>query len=184
MQYKNCAGLLQNFMRDFLPTLWRHKPEELENNDIFYEEDDKVGALDRFAKWDKRMRSTFPETMQELYAKLKFNRDQEASVASLSAPAAWGPTDWTFAVYAIRFVFCQMLAGSEKESFESRRLSIALLDDIEKKMKEVDDEYETMKNARSDEGSPGPSRKRPCPQAPGSRKCAIDCLLTQLLTLG
>ena len=174
MQYKNCADLVENFMQHFLPTLWRHKPEELENNDIFYEEDDKVGALDRFAKWDKRMRSTFPDTMQELYANLKFNRNQEASVASPSAPADWGPTDWTFAVYAIRFVFCQMLTRSEKESFETRPLSIALLNDMEKK----------MKSARSDEGSPGPSRKRPCQETPGSRQCAIDCLLTRLLTLG
>ena len=184
MQYKNCADLVENFMQHFLPTLWRHKPEELENNIIFYDDEETVGALDRFAKWERFMRSVFAETMQELYAKLIFNRDQEASVASPSAPAAWGPTDWTFAVYAIRFVFCQMLAGSEKESFETRRLSIALLDDIEKKMKEVDDEYETMKNARSDEGSPGPSRKRPCAQAPGSGGCAINYMLTQLLTLG
>ena len=182
MQYKNCAELLENFMSDFLPTLWRHNPEALENNEIFNEEDDKVGALDRFANWDKRMRRSFAGTMQELYAKLEFNVDQEASVASPSAPAAWGPTDWTFTVYAIRFVFCQMLTRSEKESFESRPLSIALLDDMEKMMKEADDEYETMKSVRSDEGSPGPSRKRPCPQAPGSRKCAIDCLLTHMLS--
>ena len=184
MQYKNCAEFLESFMSLFLRNEWRNKQEELKHIILFYEEDDKIGALDRFAKWDKRMRSSFPETMQELYAKINFNSDQEASVESPSAPADWGPTDWTFTVYAIRFVLCQVLTRSEKESFESRPLSIALLDDMEQKMKDADDEYdmETRMNIRSVERSP--PRKRPCQETPGSRKCAIDCLLTQLLTLG
>ena len=135
MQYKNCVELLENFMRDFLPILWRNKEgEELDSIGAWGLDAETVGALDRFAYWDSGMRDIYPETMQDLYKKLEFDRDREANVASPSAPADWGPTDWTFTVYVIRFVFLELLPPSQKDSFKSRPLSIQLLDSIEKLM--------------------------------------------------
>ena len=166
MQYKNCVELLENFMRDFLPILWRNKEgEELDSIGAWGIDAETVGALDRFAYWDSGMHDIYPETMQDLYKKLEFDRDRQANVASPSAPADWGPTDWTFTVYVIRFVFLELLTRSEKDAFKSRPLSIALLDDMEEMMQKADDDKETMMKSRSVERSPSPSSKRPCAKA-------------------
>ena len=125
-------------MNDFLPTLWRNsktnKQEELDAIPRWCADEETITALDRFAYWDSCMRDAFPETIQNLYEKLKFERDREANVASPS-----GPTDWTFTVYVIRFVLlCLLLPSHTKKSFEARPLSIQLLDDMEEEMIKAD----------------------------------------------
>ena len=180
MQYKNCAELLENFMRYFLPKLWADKKgEELDAIDGWGIDKATVGALDRFAYWDNGMRDVYGETMQKLYNKLEFDRDEEANVASPSAPADWGPTDWTFTVYVIRFVFLELLPPSQKDSFKSRPLSIQLLDSIE--------------NFMNEERTPSPHRERRGMHTPepdkrtkelssllAQRVQSIDALLLQL----
>jgi hypothetical protein len=131
--YAECAYLLQNFMDEFLPTLWKNKREEVENIIIWREDEDTVTALDRFASWEVRMSDSFPETMQDLYNKLNFHRDRQETVPSPS-----GPHDWTFAVYVIRFTFMFLLHISSRRSFEDRPLSIQLLDDMEEEMIKAD----------------------------------------------
>jgi hypothetical protein len=154
-------------MRDFLPNLWSNKArEELDAIDGWGIDEATVGALDRFAYWDNGMRDVYGETMQKLYNELEFDRDREANVASPSAPADWGPTDWTFTVYVIRFVFLHLLSRSKKETFESRPLSITLLDDME-----------TFMNTSDEERTPSPHRERWGRDTPESHKRPIGLQL-------
>ena len=151
-------------MDNFLQTLWKNsktnRQEELENIIRWCEDEETVSALVRFAYWDSVMRDAFPETMQDLYKKLEFDRDRQANVASPSAAADWGPTDWTFTVYVIRFYFLQLLSRSQKEAFKSRPLSIELLDEMETMMKKADDDMETMMNTAGVERTRSPFRSR------------------------
>ena len=103
--------------------------------------------------------------MQDLYKKLKFERDREANVASPS-----GDTDWTFTVYVIRFVFLKLLSEVQKKSFEARPLSIQLLEDMEEEMIKADGRR-----------TPIPHRESRGRDTPQPEKRAIEHLLLRML---
>jgi hypothetical protein len=165
-EYRECALLLESFMDNFLPILWTNRPEELESIRVWNEDEETVPALDRFDHWDSLMRDSHPEAMQDLYGKLKFERDGEAHVDSASG------TDWTFAVHVIRFVFCHLLSSDEKKSFEARALCIQLLDDMEEAMIKADGRR-----------TPPPHQERRSRGTPEPQKIQIHSLLTRLRDL-
>ena len=75
------------------------------------------------------MSVSFPEVMQETYAKLQFDRNKEARVVSPSG------TDWTFLVHVIRYEFLKLqLAAGTRKPIADHALNMQLLHRIEREL--------------------------------------------------
>ncbi len=127
--YPKCADLLDRFMKTSLPALWSKKKVELNLIKSYFETLEKVAPFDSFWSWESCMYEDYADTMQELYRELGFHRSVENRVVSPSG------ADWTFLVYVIRYMFSSLVDKNTKEFFETKSLSIELLDQIEDEMR-------------------------------------------------
>ncbi len=153
-KYCECADLLWKFMDKTLPALWSKKTVELNLIKSWFVNLDKVPRFDNFCAWESCMNDDYPETMQELYDTLKFDRGKENRVQSPRG------TDWTVLVFVIRYEYLKhQLEAGTRQAIRDHVLSMQLLDKIEQDLRTwTIDKRTSSPNAAPRRDTPEPKR--------------------------